>query len=120
MLCYFQSVLPSRLWVVPNQSNDGDDLLALGIALPQVFKRSDESTIWSSPYGEVTGQWILFDLRGKYPVGAFRLLAMKNTTCPKQVRLATRMRSSRFFCSQAPSPESCGSVVATSRIELRF
>lgn len=81
-----------------NPSNNGGDLLALGIALPQVYKRSDESTIWSSPYGEVTGQWILFDLKKKYPVGAFRLLALKNTTCPKQVRLATRMRYLRFFC----------------------
>lgn len=51
----------------------------------QVLDPSDESTMWTSPYGEVAGQWIMFDLGKNCPVGALRLLAMANTTCPKQV-----------------------------------
>lgn len=49
----------------------------------QVLEPSDESSLWSSPYGEVTGQWITFDLGTECPVGVLRLLAMSNTTCPK-------------------------------------
>ncbi|CAN0322438.1 unnamed protein product, partial [Hapterophycus canaliculatus] len=49
----------------------------------QVLDPSDEGTLWSSSYGEVKDQWVAFDLGGDYPVGAIRLLAMANTTCPK-------------------------------------
>lgn len=52
-----------------------------------VFDPSEESSAWSSPYGEVADQWIAFDLRTDYPVGALRLLAMANTTSPKQLRI---------------------------------
>lgn len=52
----------------------------------KVLDPSDESTLWSSPYGEVKDQWITFDLGEDYPVGAVRLLAMGNTTGPKLVR----------------------------------
>lgn len=60
----------------------------------QVIDPSEESTVWSSPYGEVTGQWIAFDLRTDCPVGALRLLAMSNTTSPKQVLRASQNMSS--------------------------
>ena len=49
----------------------------------QVLDPSEESSLWSSPYGEVNEQWIAFDLGRDCPVGALRLLAMSNTTCPK-------------------------------------
>ncbi|CAM9987733.1 unnamed protein product, partial [Sphacelaria rigidula] len=52
-----------------------------------VFDPSEESTAWSSPHGEVANQWIAFDLRADRPVGALRLLAMANSTSPKQIRV---------------------------------
>lgn len=60
----------------------------------QVLDPADEATLWSSPYGETTAQWITFDLGSDCPVGALRLLAMSNTTCPKLVMPLLRVTSS--------------------------
>lgn len=59
----------------------------------QVLDPADESTLWSSPYGEVKEQWVTFDLGKDYPVGAVRLLAMANTTGPKQVYMYIHTRT---------------------------
>ena len=72
-----------------NGSNNNTSIVISWCACRQVLDPSDESTLWTSPYGEVKEQWITFDLGGDYPVGAVRLLAMANTTGPKQVRMRT-------------------------------
>ncbi|CAM9103157.1 unnamed protein product, partial [Choristocarpus tenellus] len=67
---------------VRNSSGCSDPLYKAENCL--VLDSPDEPTLWTSPYGEVEGQWIEFDLSTDKPVGVVRFLAMANTACPKQ------------------------------------
>jgi hypothetical protein len=46
-----------------------------------------EGALWTSPFGAIKNQWIVYDLGKSLPVGKLRLLGLTNTTCPKRVRL---------------------------------
>ncbi|CAM9672084.1 unnamed protein product, partial [Discosporangium mesarthrocarpum] len=56
-----------------------------------VLDPADESTLWTSPYGAVEGQWIQFDLGEDIPVGTVRFLGVGNTGCPKQAIMNVRL-----------------------------
>jgi hypothetical protein len=46
-----------------------------------------EGALWTSAFGAITNQWIVYDIGKSLPIGKLRLHGLANTTCPRIVRL---------------------------------